>query len=340
MDISPVKDIAGLNEWLGEHNLHGFWQTERGRRDEYKPFLWKWEDMHAALTMATQIVSMDDTGIQTGRRNIGLTNPRMGGRRTGVIGLGLQCLLPGEVARAHRHTLAAIRFVVEGSAGAYTVVEGEPMPMEAGDLITTPSWTWHDHYNEGTEPAIWLDGLDVGMSSLAQSFREDFPVDQQLRDKPVGLSSKIAGATRPSWPESPYPTAPYRYTWKDTSASLEALKAIEEPNPYDGYHLQFRNPATGGSTLPTVSCEMQLFTPGQKTKLHRRNCTTIYHVFRGSGVTTVGGERLEWSRGDMFVVPPWLPHEHANPVNEDAILFSFSDWPTIKALGWYREEQA
>lgn len=338
MEISGVKDIPELNDWLEEHHLQGFWQREHGRPTEYKPFLWKWEPIRAALMKATEVVSMDDTGMLTGRRNIGLVNPRMGGHPNAIIGLGAQCLLPGEVARAHRHTMAAIRFVVEGSSTAYTVVEGEPMPMEAGDLITTPGWTWHDHYNDSAHPVIWLDGLDAGLARLARSFREDFPSDQQSRSRPVGFSSKIAGVTRPSYPESPYPMAPYRYAWKDTSASFEALQVLEDPDPYDGYHLQFRNPATGGPTLPTVSCEMQLFTPGLKTKAHRHNCTTIYHVFRGSGATIVEGERLEWSQGDMFVVHPWLAHEHVNSLEEDSILFSFSDWPTIKALELYREE--
>src|SRR5437667_4724503 len=121
MDVTEAKTIEALNEWLEENNLQGFWQAERGRRPEHKPFLWSWPSIRAGLMQATRVVSMDDTGIQTGRRNIGLVNPRMHGLRTGVVNLGVQCLLPGELARAHRHSLAAIRFVVEGARGAYTV---------------------------------------------------------------------------------------------------------------------------------------------------------------------------------------------------------------------------
>ena len=33
--------------------------------------------------------------------------------------------------------------------------------MERGDIIHTPSWQWHDHGNEGSDPVIWLDGLDL-----------------------------------------------------------------------------------------------------------------------------------------------------------------------------------
>ena len=67
--------------------------------------------------------------------------------------------LPGEVAPSHRHTQSALRLVMEGD-GAYTAVEGERAPMRPGDLLLTPSWTWHDHGNDGDSPAIWLDGRD------------------------------------------------------------------------------------------------------------------------------------------------------------------------------------
>ena len=73
---------------------------------------------------------------------------------------GLQLILPGEVAPAHRHTQSALRFVIEGE-GAYTAVDGERTMMQPGDFVITPSWTWHDHGNDTREPMVWLDGLDI-----------------------------------------------------------------------------------------------------------------------------------------------------------------------------------
>jgi gentisate 1,2-dioxygenase len=66
------------------------------------------------------------------------------------------------VAPSHRHTQSALRFIVEGQ-GAYTAVDGERTTMHPGDFIITPSWTWHDHGCEGSEPVVWLDGLDIPM---------------------------------------------------------------------------------------------------------------------------------------------------------------------------------
>lgn len=79
---------------------------------------------------------------------------------TDTLYAGLQLINPGEVAPAHRHRAFALRFIIEGERG-FTAVEGEKVYMERGDVILTPSWTWHDHGHEGDKPMIWLDGLDL-----------------------------------------------------------------------------------------------------------------------------------------------------------------------------------
>ena len=83
---------------------------------------------------------------------------------------------------------------------------------------------------------------------------------------------------------------------------------------------------------------MQLLRPGTHTASHRHAHSVVYYVVSGSGVSTVGGRRLAWSRGDTFAVPTWASHNHSNTSGEDALLFSFSDAPTLDALGLAREE--
>src|SRR5437773_12202822 len=78
------------------------------------------------------------------RRALQLFNPGLAGRwaTTNTLIAALQLLLPGEVARAHRHTPTAIPFIMEG-AGAYTAVGGERVYMAPGDQLRTPSWAGH-----------------------------------------------------------------------------------------------------------------------------------------------------------------------------------------------------
>jgi len=97
------------------------------------------------------------------RRTVQLVNPGLIAEKatTRTIQMSIQLVKPGERAECHRHSAAALRFVVEGDGTAYTNVESEQMFMEPGDLILTPNWTWHDHFNGGDGPIVWLDGLDI-----------------------------------------------------------------------------------------------------------------------------------------------------------------------------------
>lgn len=337
MDLSSVTDVASLNAYMAERNLRGYWTFgERGGGSGLKPYLWKWADIEPCVTRACELVSIEEAF----RRNIGLQNPRNSPGLMANIGLGLQAVLPGESAPSHRHSASAIRFVIKGSPRAYTIAGGEPMPLEEGDLITNPHLTFHGHVNQGDEPVIWLDGLDVRFARLGHEFREDYSGPEEVALQLVDHSLKTMGYLRPPSHESAQHPPPFRYLWAETRAALEALKEGEaEPEPHDGYHLTYCHPLTGGPTLPTVACSIQLLPAHFSGRAHRHNSTTVYHVFRGQGVSIVAGERFEWSKGDFLAVPPWAEHRHENASGEDALLFSFSDWPAMQALGLYETEQ-
>ena len=127
------------------------------------PALWKYRDVRPYLMESGELISAEEAE----RRVLVLENPGMRGASsiTHSLYAGLQLILPGEIAPSHRHIQSALRFVIEGN-GAYTAVDGERVTMHPGDFIITPSWTWHDHGNPGTEPVVWLDGLDVPMVVL------------------------------------------------------------------------------------------------------------------------------------------------------------------------------
>lgn len=331
-----MKTVDELNGWLRAHNLAGLWTGTAGS-DQLTPHLWKWSEIHEGIMAASELVRID-TG---GRRGINVRHPNFPDRMSNTIHLSVQCVMPGEIATAHRHNPAAVRFIIQGSPKAFTVVEGEPMPMETGDFITTPNWTWHDHHNESDEPVIWLDGLDVRFVGVWRMLWQELDGRPQPVTRPVGFSQRTLGHARPTWLASEHPTPPLRYPWAETQDALHALKEGEtEPDPYDGLKVTFTHPLHHGATLPTFACELQLLAPRLKTHAHRHLSTSTYYVFRGSGATVVDGERLVWSQGDIFLVPPWAAHSHENLGNEDAILFSMDDRPASAALGLYREEEA
>lgn len=335
MDIAEVKDIDSFDRWMAERNLSGHWHREVA--EDFQPCLWKWDDIYTALVKSGDLITLDFAS----RRDVHLVNPSLGGKRrpTNTISAALQYLMPGDVASAHRHSPATARWVINGDPGAYSVVEGNLLPCMAGDLLTSPCMTWHDHYHKGDEPVIWLACLDSEITRLAHHFGERYPTPQQPVTRPEGYAALVSRHARPSWMKSEFPTPPYHYPWAETYGTLVALKESEEEgDPYDGLRVDLVNPENGGPTFPTMCSSVQLLTPHQTFRHHRHNSTTIYQAFRGSGVTVVDGERLEWTQGDIFVIPPWAVHHHENHTGEDAILYSISDWPAMVALGLYSEE--
>src|SRR6185369_1628192 len=132
---------------------------------------WRYADVRAGVLEAAEYISAREAE----RRVLILENPALTGSSqiTTSLYAGLQLIMPGEVAPAHRHTQSALRFVLEGE-GAYTAVDGEKTVMHPGDFVITPSWTWHHHGHEGSGPVVWLDGLDIPLLALFNAtFRED-----------------------------------------------------------------------------------------------------------------------------------------------------------------------
>lgn len=333
-----------LNQWLSERHLSGFGQRERPAprsKSETEPgaAIWKWADIHAGLLQAGELVPVGPGGMKEMRSIRGLTP----GARPPAIFMNAQILMPGERTRAHRNMKNETRLVHQAPPGALFVCEGEAYPMAKGDLIVSPTWTDHEHYNGGTEPAIWIDGYDTSYARQGAELNERYPLDQPYQKivKTDGYSLNTLGHVRPWANETPYPGPPMRYPWAETQTALAALNESEiEGDPWDGLHLMFVSPVDGGPTLPTIAWHVQLLRPLLKTAAHRHNSTTFYHVFQGEGVTVVEGERLEWTEGDLFVVPPWSWHHHQNRLSRDAILFSMDDWPAMTKLGFYKNEQA
>ncbi len=317
--------------------LRAAWMGRRlERKPQVQPFAWRWADAQPLVLRSGDIVTPDR---DVERRVLRLANPGLDHGTTHTISAALQLLLPGENAPAHRHTPTAIRWVLQGT-GAYTTVEGDKCYMEPGDLVLTPSWTWHDHNNEGDGPMIWLDGLDTPLvNNLEATFYEQFPEDQQPI---VGVGESVrkyaSGALRPAWEDTNIPYSPlWHYKWEQTHAALRNL-AETDCSPFDDVAMEFSDPATGGPVLRTMACWIQMIRPNVNTKAHRHTSSAVYQVFRGKGHSVINGQRFDWSEGDFLVVPSWAWHEHANDTDDEAILFSIQDIPVMKSLSLYREE--
>ncbi len=329
---------------LEASNLEGLWRvvTQSSEpRTAAVPHVWPGAILRQQLERAGELITMDRTAE---RRVLLLVNPglRTSYAATHTLTAAVQMIKPGEIAPTHRHSPTAIRFIIDGD-GAYTTVDGEKLIMHAGDLILTPNWTWHDHGNETATPIVWMDGLDRPLvANLNAMFFEPHVADRQAVTLPENYSARkyAGGHVRPAWERRAAAVSPqHAYRWGDTYAALSQMAGLGETSPYDDAMVEYVNPLTGGHALPTLGCAMQLLRPGLHTRAHRHTSSSVYMVFHGSGYSVIAGERYSWQQGDLFAVPTWAWHEHANDSpTEEAVLFSINDLPPMEVLGLYREQ--
>lgn len=339
---AATSDRQAFYDRIAPHNLAPLWErlyslVTRSPSTPVQPAIWHYDDeVRPHLMRAASLI----TAREAERRVLILENPGLQGQTsiTHSLFAGLQLIMPGEVAPAHRHAQSALRFIIEGH-GAYTAVEGERTLMQPGDFVLTPSWTWHDHGNETDQPMVWLDGLDVPIVRLLDaSFAEPANAESQTVARPPGDSYARYGANMLPVDYRPGKASPvFSYPYDRSRDALATLARNGAPDGWHGHKLRYVNPATGGSPMPTIGACMQLLPQGFASTPYRSTDGTVVSVVEGEGETVVGDTTFRWKPRDIFVVPPWAWHTHR--ASKEAVLFSFSDRPVQDVLGLWREER-
>lgn len=338
-----TPELDRLYDGLEDELLVPLW-TEIGElmpeqpRSSAVPHRWSWRRL---LEMARQAGELVPIGRGGERRALALANPGLGGRpfATPTLWAAVQYLNPREDAPVHRHTQNAFRFVIEGE-GVWTVVNGDPVAMRRGDFLPQAGWNWHGHLNTSDEPMAWLDGLDIPFSSAVEStFFEFGPEHLDTEETPARSRSERLWAypgLRPLTQLAPSPSTPLlAYRWEYTDRALTDQLVLESEGysatPEPGHAaVRYTNPSTGGDVLSTVRAEFHRLAPDTATATRREVGSSVYQVFDGQALVTVGETSWPVERGDLFAVPSWQPlrieAEHG------ADLFRFSDTPIYERL--------
>jgi len=278
------------------------------------PHRWRYSEVRPFVLEAAEHISASEAE----RRVLILENPGLRGASqiTSTLFAGLQLIMPGEVAPAHRHTQSALRFIVEGS-GAHTTVDDQKVVMEPGDFVITPAWRWHEHGHEAAGPMVWLDGLDIPMlAHFNSTFREDH------------------AARKPA--ESPYEGL-IHFPYARARDSLLAMARAGSPDAHLGHLLRYEDPRRGGWAMPTIASMIRLLPGGFATRPYRSSDGMVFAAVEGRGTLAVGGLRFDLAPHDVAVVPGWMPY--TLEAAEDWVLFSFSDRAAQEKLGFFREER-
>ncbi|GAA4236195.1 gentisate 1,2-dioxygenase [Actinomadura meridiana] len=306
-------------------------------RENERPHRWPWSDLAPVLEGVAAIGSPEIVE----RRVLSLVNPKSTSPEdeatTGLVSAAVQLLLPGERARPHRHSMNALRFVLEGS-GAHTVVDGKPCPMERGDLIITPAWCWHEHISAGTRPTIWVDVLDVALHlALGTDEFQPGPIVDAATHPADALYTvpNVAPCVEDLPDSAARPHSPvFRYPLADV---VRALRNAPEA-PDGSRRVRYVNPVTGGPAMSMLDCTMLQVEAGGFTAPTRSTASTLCVAIEGAGESVIGGERIPWAANDVFTVPSRQDARH-RAEGGPARLFQVSDREVYDRLGLLSESR-
>ena len=324
------EDIS--RDWKAA-NMRPLWESalaHKVREGGPAPHHWKWKAVRPLIDDAMKVTS--PAAVE--RRVLTLTDPEAtGGAGSTLTNLatGFQILLPGEKARPHRHTMNALRFVIEGN-GASTVVDGKDCPMEEGDLVITPGWTWHEHIHRGSAPIIWLDALDAPLHRYLGTDKFEPGPAHDLPNTPADSAFAVPNIV-PELSEGAAPFSPvFRYPWKDARNAVRAA-----PTWKDGSRrVRYINPITGGPTMPLMDCYLIQIDKGTETIRFRTTSNAVCLVCEGRGSTKVGEDAIAWEKRDVFSLPHgnWITHK----ADETATLFLVTDRDALHRLDLLQEQ--
>jgi gentisate 1,2-dioxygenase len=338
-----TKEVRALfYERLRPHGLAPLWEVlsalvTPNPRTPAVAASWSFKDVKPLLLESGALIS----AAEAERRVLILENPGMPGmsRITQTLYAGLQLILPGEMAPAHRHSQNALRFIMDGD-GAFTALDGERAYMHKNDLVLTPGMLWHDHGNETVEPMIWLDGLDIPLVQMLDGsyveHRDDrgpWPTGRPAGDAQLRWGRNMRPAREKSHAAGGNPLFVYPFAeWRET---LEVLRRSDEPHAHDGYLMEFVNPKDGGPVMTTISAFARLVPRDFATRPMRTTDGMVHVVVEGSGTMKIDGRAFPLEPGEIIVTPSWS--ERSIKAQEDLILFSYSDRATQQKLSLWRE---
>lgn len=338
-DAREPRPDAALIAALEAADIHPLWDryksiTPMMPRAKDAPHHWRWRDIEPLGNRAAKEVPVEDVE----RRAIIMAHPAFGGATVSTSNLigAFTVLEPGDRARPHRHTAAAIRFATRAE-GAVTIVNGRRCPMQPGDLILTPPMCWHGHINEGTRRTFWFDAANMPLvCNLDASFFEPgahgdnafWEVDEG-EDKLWSEAGLAPAGAKHDGAQSPK----YRYPGEATRRLLGAM----QPGRDGAKWLRYTNPITGGSVMTTLDCYAARLPKSVATRARRGTHNAVVLAVSGQGKSTVGEKTFEWSQHDIFTIPHWTWASH-QALSGDADLFMVTDKAVFERLDLVREE--
>ena len=301
-----MEELFGLLDKIGVNNgwakkTPSLWPLPN---KDFVPAHWRYNQAKAALDAAGRFVNTE----LAERRNLIMFNPVQDNDYATVKTLisAYQMVKAGETAKSHRHSANALRLVLDTKPHAYTIVDGKKIPMEPGDVLLTPNWSWHAHANEGVGDAYWMDVLDVPtVHLLGPMFFEHHPDGIEEAD---GIATE----------------SPFRFPWAQTQARLDAAQDIAPG----------RREITLEPSMATIALDVIRLEAGASFSTEPSTLSSIYAIMDGEGTAVIDGQSFDYARGDALAVPASTGHTWT--AKSRCHLLRASDRPLLEKLEWLR----
>ena len=305
--------------------------------------------------------------IDAGTRRCSIVHPNSlsAGLAPGIR-VSLETLAPGERAASAITNATSICFAIDGSATGST--DGTERNVARWDTWTVPSMAIETYEATGnrnqTTPfsflrfsnASMLDLLGVHWTEKRAGLNADrpggieetghWPAPRPFPEGSVGSlgNDGRVGAFSEEGPfrleyerliDPPFVGArSWKWSWEQVRSQLDDLHGLDER--YAGRRVcLLYDPATGRTNGTTFNlfASMCMRPAGIIDTAHRHTAAAVNYFFSGNGWSTINGERVEWSEGDLvFAAPGWTAHHHASGA-DDVYQMAVQDNPIHLAMG-------
>lgn len=277
-----------------------------------KTTVWQYKDIRENLILSSKVVPIESAQ----RRVMVLSNPGFGEnaiRTTACLYGGIQLILPGERAPNHKHSHTATRLIIEGEGGI-AIIDGKEHKMNKGDLIITPPWFWHEHFNTKDSPVLWLDILDL---PIVEEFDISFGEIEETGNE-----------------NQPLPCQTFRFPWEETKENLLNLgKNIEIGK---SVRINYVDPKTHQSAVKTIGLSALMVRPNETIEIQESYVSSIMHIIEGHISIKVNEESYEVKASDTLSVPRYANVTLTNQSNTHVFIFIADDSHTLTNLGIFQ----
>jgi len=316
------------------------------RTSPINPFIVRWKEMRPALHKLAEAAIKEKKKAPIA---INLLNKATDGIFASMptMQIGFKVIPPGGRSLRPVQTLAeSIEYVMEGDG--YSIVDGDRLDWEKGDMFVVPPGAVHEHCNLDSKPAITFYANNGGLLRL-MNLSETQPVAWEAEDNPDEILPsdpicwealrKLQDPNVEAVPalrmQRPSAAKPFIVKWQASRELLEALlhhPAKEDPRA--GKIVAYINRSKGDryATAGTMVGGFQIIKAEYRGMAHCHSMAAIQLAVVGRGYSVIDGHRYDWDEGDVLIFPAWCMHEHGNEDTEPAILYGVLDNPLTRGM--------